>query len=183
MADFPDLRFVHDSILTPYSPEFGYVLNAAGATSMNAATSGAWLAANLALYYPFRLDDFVTVYQFLWYVGTTNTGNVDVGIYDSQLNLIVSAGSTAIGTASVVQELNITDTVLPPGGYLLGAAASATTCNVFRVAAADELLFPTMPVYEQASAFALPNPAAPALLSSNTQPPRILVGMQCSPTF
>jgi hypothetical protein len=137
------------------------------------------------LFVPFTIESFGTAYQLLFFVGLVSSGNIDVGIYDAQKNLIVSAGSTAMSaTTSTVQELNIADTVLAPGNYLLAAACDNTTGTVFRIPTADELLLPALPVYEQAglTAAALTNPGVPVITTlSSTTIPAIGIQFRSSP--
>lgn len=181
--DFPADPRPPSPILTPYSIEsLGPVLNAAS-TSLRLATSGAWPSANLAFAYPFVLYAPATVYQLLWYVGTTSNGNVDVGIYDSQFNRILSSGSTAMSaTVSVVQELNVTDTVLMPGEYFLAGACSSATGTIFRNSTTDEIMLSLVPVYEMASAFPLPAKLT-AVVSTQTSVIIPAIGIQFVPTF
>jgi hypothetical protein len=148
------------------------------------AASTTWPSNNLAFYYPFSLTSFETAYQLLFLVGATSSGNIDVGIYDSQKNRIVSAGSTAMSaTVNTVQELNITDTVLPPGDYLLGGVCSTTVGTCFRGAAnADEIFLPSTPIYEEASGLPLPATCTPVVTTQNS-PPTFVFGIQFRSVF
>jgi hypothetical protein len=150
---------------------------------LGSAASGSWSVNNKAYFYPFRLQSHAVAYQLLFWVGATSSGNIDVGIYDSQKNLVVSSGSTAMSaTVNTVQELNITDTALPPGDYLLAGACSTTGGTCFRVASNDELALASYPVYEQTLALALPNPCTP-VACTDTAPMRWVIGIQFVPTF
>ena len=78
-----------------------------------ATTTGTWAAgtggANTSWFVPIR---FVvpTLVKRLWYViGGTSSGNVDMGIYDTSGNKLISAGSTAQGTANTTQYFDIDD--------------------------------------------------------------------------
>jgi hypothetical protein len=140
---------------------------------------------NKAYYYPFRLSDWGLARQLLFWVGATSSGNIDVGVYDSQKNLIVSAGSTAMSaTVNTVQELNITDTLLPPGDYLLGVACSTTggTCFQTGSASSDEAMLSMVPIYEQTSALALPDPCVP-VLCTDAAPFIWVAGIQFAANF
>ena len=180
--DFPTARLIPPPVLTPFNAE-AYGLGRATFV-LGGATSATWPANDKAYYYPFRLHEFVTARQLLFWVGATSSGNIDVAIYDSQLNRIVAAGSTAMSaTVNTWQEINITDTVLPPGDYYLGVACSTTAGTCFMSAGlADEQALSKWPIYEQASALPLPNPAVPVLCTDAT-PPVMAVGIQFASVF
>jgi hypothetical protein len=166
-VDFPALRMPAPPILTVAHPDCrGFQTPVSqGILAVNFA-SAAWVGANTAYMWPFKLTDWATAYQLLFMVGATSSGNIDVGIYDAQKNKVVSAGSTAMSaTVNTVQELNITDTLLAPGDYLLAAACDNTTATCFRSAPPDETQLSIAPVYEQAglTAAALTNPAVPVI--------------------
>lgn len=187
MADFPDYRMPPPPILTPWHAEsMGVVIRGMiNISTLNGATSATWPVANKAYFFPFRLTDWATAYQLLFWVGATSSGNIDVAIYDSEKNRIVSAGSTAMSaTVNTVQELNITDTVLPPGEYLLGVACDNTTGTVFQNSAADEFVFAHLPIYEQAglTAAALTDPAVP-VVCTDASPSVIACGIQFRSVF
>ena len=174
-------------VLTPWSPEANGLVIANGVMSATrvlfSTTSTAWPTANRAFFYSFRLFDWATAYQLLVFIGATSSGNIDVGIYDSQKNLVVSAGSTAMSaTVNTVQEFNIANTVLPPGDYLIGVACDNNTGACFSTTTNDELIFSYLPIYEQQSAFPLPNPCVPVASTLNT-PPFVVCGIQFRPTF
>jgi len=179
-------RLLAPPVLTPYSPQsLGMQLNSSNSTLFRAA-SMAWPSNNLALFYPFRLSHWATAYQLLFWVGSASSGNIDVGVYDSQQHLIVSSGSTAMSaTANTVQELNIADTLLAPGDYLLAVACSTTGGSVFATAlsnSGDEDMLTLIPIYEQAAAMPLPSTCVPVVTTSAA--PKIVVGgIQFSPTF
>ncbi len=137
-------------------------------TALSQAVSGGWIAANRAIFYPFSLTEPATVVQLLWFVGATSSGNIDVGVYDSEMRLLVSAGTTAMSaTINTVQELNVADTLLPPGKYYLAGVCSSGTGTIFlQNAASDEGSLSGAIMYEQASAIPLPNPATPVLTTA-----------------
>lgn len=166
MPDFPAYRLPPPPVLTPYHPDSlgNSVLAATSTDTFGNTLSTAWPTSNLAFFYPFQLYDFATAYQLLWFVGGTAAGNIDVGIYDSQANLIISAGSTAMSaTINTVQELNIADTALRPGEYFLAGGCTLNTGTVFARSIGDELVLSSRLMYEQATAVPLPAAAAPVL--------------------
>lgn len=86
----------------------------------------AWGTQYRAIYVPIRVASRVTVVQLGISVAATATGNIDLGIYYPNGTRIVSTGSTTKLAASGVQVVDITDTVLVPGLYYLGANNSTT---------------------------------------------------------
>lgn len=158
----------------------------ANASLLGAATaSTAWPANNKAYFYPVTLNDWVTVYQMFFYVGATSSGNIDVGIYDSQKNKIITSGSTAMSaTINTIQTINTTDTVLPPGEYLVAGACSTTGGTCFRCTniAADEIFLPSSVAYEQTTALALPDPCNPVPIT-DASPGIWSFGAVCTPVF
>ena len=183
MAEWPEYYMPPPPILTTLCMDsMGGALVSASASSASAA----WSVANAGYFYPFRLTARATVYQLLFFVGDTSSGNIDMAIYDSQKNRIVSAGSTAMSaTVNTIQELNITDTVLAAGDYWLAVAVDNTTGTCFQSAIqTDEISFSRFTVYTQTglTAAALPDPMVP-VLSTETSPPVWYVGLQLVPTF
>lgn len=180
--DWPTGVIVAPPVLTPFNMES--LGPSMGTAPLGGATSTTWTVNNKGYYYPFRLDQIVTARQLLFWVGATSSGNIDVAIYDSQLNRIVSAGTTAMSaTVNTWQELNITDTVLHPGDYYLGVSCSTTVGTCFtQSSSADESALSRWPVYEQASALPLPNPAVPVVCTDDT-PPLWACGIQFAPVF
>lgn len=135
--------------------------------------SGLWESANLALYYPISVPTTCVVRRLWWANGTSVSGavNVDVGVYsDSNFKpatRLVSAGSTAQGTASQVQFVDCTDTVLSPGLYWLAMVTSSSASgNYMRTSIAtghDHAMR-----MQQSSALPLPSSATP-IESTNTR--------------
>jgi hypothetical protein len=169
MPDFPVSDLPPPPVLTSLNPEsMGPAVRALG-HALGTATS-ATVTIDTIFSYPFRMHTRATARQLLVWIGATSNGDLDVGIYDSQGNRIVSAGSTAMSaTVNTVQEFNITDTVLAPGDYFLAVAFSGATATAFRVSAVDEFFLAFMPVYEQAvGTIVLPATMTPALSTATT---------------
>lgn len=187
MADWPRPKMPPPPILTPFHPDsLGWPVSGGfAALTLGAAVgTSAWNVNNLALAYPFYLHTDAVAMQLLFWVGAGPTGNVDVGIYDAELRRIVTSGTTAMGTANTVQELNITDTELQPGRYLLAVACSSSAATVFAPASvADELILSSLPVYEQTlGSLPLPNPLVPVVTTLGTSR-LVCPGIQFVPTF
>lgn len=120
-------------------------------------TSAVWPTANKAFYYPFLVTEAPwTVRRIGVRNGTAVSGNLDVGVYDSEGNRLVSSGSTAQAGTSATQWLDVTDTTLLPGLYYLALALDNVTGTFVRLASltADQLR--SMGVFVQTSAFPLP---------------------------
>lgn len=94
--------------------------------------ASAWVTANLGIFAPVVVRRTMTVYQLGWINGGTASGNLDVGIYDRNLNLLTSAGSTAQGTISVPQFADVTDVTLTPGLYYMAMSVDNTTATIQR---------------------------------------------------
>lgn len=100
--------------------------------------SGTFEAADRAVYYPLRVPTTCVVRRVWWANGGTVNASylIDCGIYaDAGFKpgaLLVSAGSTAQGTATQVQFVDVTDTTLAPGLYWIALASSSTSATIFR---------------------------------------------------
>lgn len=130
----------------------------------------AWPTANKALYHPIEIPSPVTIYKFWSLNGTGASGNIDIGIYDETGTRLLSTGSTAF-SASVLQQIDVTDTVISPGRYFLAMAASSTVPTVYRaVLGSAQQYYPLLGVFEQTSAFALPSSATFAEISQTYAP-------------
>lgn len=115
----------------------------------------AWPVANRAIYYPFRLFHRVTVTRMFFRIRTQN-GNFDVGIYNSEQDLLISSGSTA--AAFGYNWVNITDTILGPGKYYC-ACVCDNAINEIYGAYITNLETAVAGCAEEAGAFPLPDPA------------------------
>lgn len=134
-----------------------------------------WPLANLALYLPFVISVPTTIVKMFWLnLGTVGTDHVDVGIYDSQGNRLVSSGSTLTSGASAVQTVDITDTLLEPGLYYMAMARDATTDNFSGNSSTGAPAPRAAGVYEQTSAFPLPSAATFAGSTRNQMPNLVL---------
>ena len=130
------------------------------------ATTTSANAANRAQYTWFFIATEVTVYKIAWENGATINGNVDVGIYNEAGTLLISSGSTAQSGASVVQVVDITDTVLPPGGYFMGIVSDSASATFRSCTLATEWLRLSGAQWE-ASAFPLPSTATMSTIASS----------------
>lgn len=154
-------------------------LGAEVGSSVQNYASAAYPAANRAYYIPFHLDEPILVTKLFCANGATVSGNVDMGIYDSNFTRIVSIGSTVQAGTSALQAFDITDTLIGPGDFYLAIALDNATGTIYNGTN------PTLPVVQaagilmQASAFPLPANATPVTSSATTVP---LVGLRTKGT-
>lgn len=88
------------------------------------------LTANRALLVPIYVPSDMLVRKFMYITNTTPSGTIDMGLYDDAFTRIVSKGSTAIGGASALVEMDVTDTPIDRGMYYLALSASASGTSV-----------------------------------------------------
>ena len=169
-------------ILHPILPESVGHTDAIGTTlatpKMNGTSSAVWPSANLAIFVPIQIGCAVTITVLVWNNGAAVSGNIDVGIYDAAGTRLVSSGSTAQSGTSVIQQVNITDTLIGPGLYYWAMALDNTTGAVFRATAVNAEACRCMGLLQQATAFALPATATFASMAQNYIP---ILGALISP--
>lgn len=124
-AYLPPLPTIHCASEEAYGPSL------MGVTA-GVPTSGAQFTQHglgEAMLFPFSLDVRATVVKGWWMNGATVTAatNVDVGVYDSEFNLIVAAGFTAQSGTDTLQEADLTDTDIGPGDYWCALAIDNNT--------------------------------------------------------
>lgn len=135
MSDWPrsGLHVPKQAILIPTGPEcFGHF----SVLAENPSTTNTTLTSRLVYLVPFVLQYGVVVTKIGWVNGSTTNGTLDAGVYDNNLDLIVSTGSVTHGagsTGSTVQTGDITDTSLPPGMYYAGFIVSNGSTGVYGV--------------------------------------------------
>lgn len=125
-----------------------------------AAATAAWPATNEAIYIPFTLPVTMIAARMFVYNGTTASGNLDLGIFDTGGNSIITKGTTAQSGTSVLQFLDITDTTLSPGVYYMGCSMDGTTGTTFAHAPNSLAVARTSGVLSQSTAFVLPTTTA-----------------------
>lgn len=123
-----------------YRPDdiiIGPLSNCAIGNEITGLTSGfgtvgtlAWPAASRILAYPFTLIEPYLVRKVWWQNGGTAAGtdSTDVGVFtEDGVTKLVSSGSTAATGTNVVQEVDVTDTLIYPGRYWCCAIQGGTT--------------------------------------------------------
>lgn len=132
-------------------------------------TSTANTTSNTAVIVPFSSWADMTVLKIGWLNSSSTTGNTCVAIYKSDLTRLVTTGSTANATHSVVQWVDVADTVMPAGNYYVAVNHSTTGANEMVGYSATNMIIGTATlcgIQQQAvGATALPDPIVPAALS------------------
>lgn len=157
MADFPAQSQDYNRVtITTGSPESVGVEMVS--TTLTVNTAVAWPSANRAIFVPFLVFNPLVAVKMFIANGSTVSGNVDVGIYDTGGSRLVSSGSTAHAGTSATQVFDITDTTLNPGVYYFAVAMDNTTGTIKALTSAVGICS-ACGVLSQSTAFALPSPA------------------------
>lgn len=166
MPEFPETALPNLPTITTHSEEsMGSVLRD---FNFAAATSGSWPSSNHALFFPWRLESPIIIVKGFTVNGNTATGNIDIGVYDHEFNLLVSDGGSAMSGTATIQEFDITDTDLLPGRYWLAIALSSTGSMIRTSTGADEVALAGAAILGMASAYPLPSTATPSKTSVAT---------------
>lgn len=155
-------------MVSPFTLNWGFMTEGDAGASPASAT---WESGNRAVFVPIFVPTVCIAKRVWWANGATATGSatIEVGIYANAgykpVTKLVS-GSATQATASVLQFVDVTDTILTPGLWWLAITASTTTnTTLFRSQVAstsvDELYR-----MEQATANPLPSPATPVKSSA-----------------
>lgn len=175
MSDWPTPTLPPFRVIHSHSEEaLGFqLLSAIGGLAPSSQT----MSQNLIHYVPFRIDVASTAVKMYYVVGSTSNGNVDMGLYDYEWNYLISSGSTAQGSTATLQELDITDTLLLPGRYWMAIVSNSTTATFYGSGVVDELAFPALPAYTQASTFPLPTSTATVAKTTASTPVIPFIGV------
>lgn len=182
-AIFPPKRVVlprtYRRLLFPSSPECS--LQPVALTAQG-PISGAWSSINDPVAVPFCLPYGGIVADLATENGSAAGGNVDIGIYDTSWNRLISTGSQGSVGNSIWQWFDVTDTALPPGRYYLAMSRDDITANRQRYlnmgASAPVAAF--FGVLDSATdAFPLPNPLTNmAAATTFTRAPQFAIGFR-----
>lgn len=139
-----------------------------------------WIAANVVIYVPFVIPEAAVARKMAWSNGSAVAGNVDVGIYDSAGNRLVSSGSTAQAVIGAVQVVDITDTLLSRGQYYMAMVSDTSgVTQKFNAAAPLAPLAASWGLLEQAAVtLPLATNANPATFAKYTRAFIPLFGIQ-----
>lgn len=117
--------------------------------------SQAWLAANLALYVPFTLNEAIFTSLLFILNGAVVNGNFDIGLYTGGGTRIISSGATAHAGINAIQSVIIAATRLEPGRYYFGLAFNNNVGEVY-TGQGQRMNFAQLGVIEEAGAYPLP---------------------------
>lgn len=135
-------------------------------THRQSNNSGTFPAANTALFYPIRIARAVSVKTLFTFNAAVVSGNIDVGIYDTEGNRLVSSGSAAQVGINTLQVTTLGSTLfIPRGLYFLAVAMDNTTGTLMFYG----MTIPMIPGYgirAQVAAFPLPATATYATASA-----------------
>lgn len=171
MADFPEVPPLGD--LHTFAISSMSECGLAGTWTATSPANIAWPAANRAIFVPMRLPVPATVYKMATGSGTLTAGNFDLGIYDTNGNLIISTGATAKTTASSERIVDVTDTRLMPGMYYLAMSADGTDNYTGWAFGSNTAFGKLVGLREMESAYVLPATATLATYTSNTMLPNV----------
>lgn len=131
----------------------------------------ATVVQNQAFYCEVLVYEPVIINNMAWLNGATVAGNVDVGIYDSNLKAVVTKGSTAMSGASTTQAVTLSsislgtaNPLLVPGVYYLAFASNSATATFGRMNLGS-VISRAFGTALQTTAFPLP---ATAVFATNT---------------
>jgi hypothetical protein len=130
----------------------------------------AWPGANIALVFPFDLVESFVVRAVSWINGTVVSGNCDMGVYDDQLSLLFSIGSTAQSGLESIRVVNIRRRVLKPGSYFLAMAMDNTTGRTWRAQLTADAGAVAAWLLAYPSSFPLPPRLTVSPLATNSAP-------------
>lgn len=167
----PKINIIPQLTVTPWAVESLHgKLSLGSVLSVGSIASAVYPSANLAIYVPFNLVTPVLAKQIFWYNGATVSGNVDVGIYDEKKRKIISTGSTLQAGINSLQRIDITDTWLGTGLFFLAISMDNVTGTLFSNTSGNVMWWNILGVYQQATAFPLPDPATFATPTSDYMP-------------
>jgi len=157
------------TVITTGSPGFcefsEYIHHACGQAFTLTTTAP---SANRAYCVGVRVQQPVTIMQMAVTV-VTQSGNIDVGIYDVNASLLVSAGATAVA-APGIQVFNVTDTLLVPGHYFLATSMDNTTVRLRGGTNGTAATAATSACYIDSSSYPLPSTGTPEFFVSTWIP-------------
>lgn len=182
MSDFPSI-LSHPNHVSVGSADQTTLLGQFAIGANGTSTGSVWPTANTAIYVPFMVEVPFKASS----VGiriTTQSGNLDVGVYDEGGTCLVSKGSTAVGVAGL-QVIDLSASIshgnasplLAPGTYYFAMNVDNTTASVHRPANITTVILRSCGIRTQAvGAVALPTTATFAVAAVNFAPIFILSG-------
>jgi len=150
----PDTGEFMKKYLSTFSPEaLGTEL---GGLGLAAVASTAWGIANQGIIVPITLTEPFDLRVLYVVNGAVISGNLDLGLYDTEGQLIRSITPTAQAGANTMQRVAVAPEMLQPGDYYLAAAFSSATATVIAKVLPNAGVEQSLGIYEQAGALGLP---------------------------
>jgi hypothetical protein len=140
----------------------------------------AWPTANLAIFTAIVVRNRVTIFQMGWLNGATLGNDIDVGVYDRNLNKVISTGATAQSGTSVAQFVDITDTPLDAGLYYMAMSSNQSAAGIVAkgsTSTAASVTCRALGSFQMASAHPLPTTATVAAHASTMPVPLIMASL------
>lgn len=128
-----------------------------------------WFSANSGLFVPFNIERPVLVKRMFVMNGNVLSGSVDAGIFTMGGGKIIANGGTVQAGASLIQFLDVTDTILAPGAYYMGCSLNNTTGRI-KVYSLSGRYFGHLGAYQAPSVYPLPINVTYASLASLVVP-------------
>lgn len=145
-------------------------------------TTGAWPAANRAIYHPFCMPYRYPIKYLWWMNATTTGGNMNVGIYTESGSLLVQTGSVA-RNASARQQFVAVDYVLMPGRYYIAQLCDTTaSTTIYQIGSTLTTIVARLcgVLQQDVGSMTLPNTMSPAEFATAAVP---VNGFTCSEYF
>jgi hypothetical protein len=119
--------------------------------------SAAWPSANLGIAIPFRVTTPIKFSNAFWHNGTTVSASyhIDVGIYSADGTKLGSIGSTAQGTASIIQTVALT-TEIAPGQFYMAMSCDNASATFWKSTGITLNVCRALGMGQMSSALALP---------------------------
>ena len=152
-------------MVSPFTPRWSAAWHEIAVAAL--PTSNAYESANRAAYVPIAVLSPVYVRRVWWANGADTAGGatVEVGLYRNgayKPGAKIISGSAVQGTASQIQFVDITDTLLTPDLYWIAVvASSAANTTLFRSTVAAGAAADAAFRMSQVSAYPLPATATP----------------------
>lgn len=134
----------------------------AGRLALTALASTTWPTANQALFLPFSLDVDGVIPAIYVANGLVVSGNVDVGIYNSNFQRVASAGGVAQAGTSVTQVLGLSGVALTAGAYWVAVVVDNLVGSVMAMGGLASAQAEQIGLFEVAAAYPLPPAVTPA---------------------
>lgn len=160
--------------LLPFGPDSAFPM--LGPTSF---ASAVWPAANLGIYVPVPVYGPTLITRLFWVNGTAvGNGTADAALYDEAGTLIVKTVPATTAGASVIQSVDVPDTMIGAGTFYLALSMQSGSDSAFRATYGVAEVLRLFGLAQEASAHPLPLTATFAAMATAYIP---LVGALTGP--